>query len=114
VAATGERVGKNEAVFREVNERIRELSLRLGAAEPGELVSFVCECSSVDCHETIELTLAEYEQVRSEGSDFIAAPGHLWEPQLEREVRRTSRYIVLRKLGEAGQLAEALDPRSDG
>ena len=114
MAATGERVGKNEAVFREVNERIRELSERLGAAAPTDLVSFVCECSAVECHETVELTLAEYEQVRAESADFVAAPGHLWQPELEREVLRTSRYAVLRKLGEAREQAEALDPRSDG
>ena len=107
-------MAKNEAVFREVNERIRELSERLSSDAPTDLVSFVCECSAVECHETVELTLAEYERVRAESSDFVAAVGHLWEPGLEREVRRTSRYTVLRKLGEAREQAEALDPRSDG
>ena len=51
-------MGKNEAVFREVNERIKELSQRLRSDGPTDLVSFVCECSAVDCHETVELTLS--------------------------------------------------------
>jgi hypothetical protein len=112
VATTGQRVGKDEAVFREVNERIRELSERLGAARPADLVSFVCECSSVECHETVELTLEEYEQVRGEPAEFVAVPDHLWEPAVEREVRRTERYAVLQKLGDAREQAEALDPRA--
>jgi hypothetical protein len=113
LAATGERVSKNEAVFREVNERIRELSERLRAEAASDSASFVCECSAVECHETVELTLAEYEQVRAEPTHFLAAPGHLWSPELETEVRRTERFIVLEKRGAAEEQAVKLDPRPD-
>jgi hypothetical protein len=113
VSTTGERVGKNEAVFREVNERIRELSERLRSDGPTDLISFVCECSAVDCHETVELTLAEYESVRSSPAHFLAVLDHLWAPEFEREVYRNDRYIVLEKLGAAEEQAEELDPRAD-
>ena len=107
-------MGKNEAVFREVNERIKELSQRLRSDGPTDLVSFVCECSAVDCHETVELTLTEYERVRIHPAHFLAALDHLWAPEFEREVHRTEHYIVLEKLGAAEEQAEELDPRSDG
>jgi hypothetical protein len=107
-------VGKNEAVFREVNERIRELSERLRSDAPRDLVSFVCECSAVDCHETVELTLDEYEQVRTDPAHFLAALDHLWQPEFEREIYRTERYSVLEKLGPAEDKVEELDPRADG
>ena len=58
--------------------------------------------------------MAEYEAVRADSALFVAAPGHIWEPGVEREVRRTERYSVLRKLGDAREQAEALDPRADG
>src|SRR5207244_12786182 len=84
VSTTGEWVvAKNQAVFREVNERIRELGERLRSDAPTDLVSFVCECSASECHETVELTLAEYERVRSAPAQFVAAVDHLWRPQLE-------------------------------
>jgi hypothetical protein len=113
VSTTGERVGKNEAVFREVNERIKELSQRLRSDAPTDLISFVCECSAVECHETVELTLAEYERVRIDAAHFLAALDHLWQPEFEREVHRMERYVVLEKLGAAEEQAEELDPRSD-
>jgi hypothetical protein len=109
---TGERIAKNEAVFREVNERIRELSERLRADAPTDLVSFVCECSAVECHRSVELTLLEYEDVRAEPNRFLVAFDHVWEPEFEREVLRTERYAVLEKLGEAADAAAALDPRT--
>ena len=104
-------MAKNEAVFREVNERIRELSERLRSDAPTDLVSFVCECSAVECHQTVELTLGEYEEVRAEPRHFLAVLDHLWEPEFEREVRRTERYAVLEKIGEAADEAEERDPR---
>jgi hypothetical protein len=94
-------VAKNQAVFREVNERIRELSERLRSDAPTDLVSFVCECSAADCHATVELTLVEYDRVRSEPAQFVAAVDHLWHPNSDREVLRTSRYVVLAKMEDA-------------
>ena len=51
--------GQNQALMREVNERIE----RLGddAANP----EFLCECSNPDCIETLQLSIAEYESIRS-------------------------------------------------
>jgi hypothetical protein len=94
-------VAKNQAVFREVNERIRELSERLRSDAPTDLVSFVCECSASDCHATVELTLAEYERVRSQPAQFVAAVDHLRHSNAEREVVRTSRYVVLEQVDAA-------------
>ena len=58
------------------------------------------------------MSLGEYEAVRSEPSHFAVAPGHE-EPTVERVVGRTDRYLVVEKVGEAGDLAEEADPRSD-
>src|SRR5712691_6121523 len=70
----GERIGVNEAIFREVNERIEELAETFDLkAEPLDLV---CECGNADCVKRITMTIAEYEAVRSESRQFAVFPGH--------------------------------------
>jgi hypothetical protein len=112
----GERIGKNEAIFREVNERIEEVSgsfLRLeddwvGGEQP--TVDFVCECSRVDCTDQITMTLPAYEAVRAHSTRFVVARGHV-DPAFERVIEQTADYAVVEKFGEAAQVAEEQDPR---
>jgi hypothetical protein len=88
------RVARNEAVFREVNERIREVSAHWAAADA---VSFVCECSLADCVEALTLTLEEYEAIRVEPTWFVVAPDHVL-PDGERLIRTEGgRYSVVEK-----------------
>jgi hypothetical protein len=108
---TSERVGKNEALFREVNERIKEVSGGLVAFDGDAPIQFVCECSDELCNEDIELTLAEYEAVRAEETHFLVAQGHVWDPQAEHTVRERDGYTVVEKMGDAGEIAEDEDPR---
>jgi hypothetical protein len=107
----GARVGKNEAIFREVNERIQDLNrgFSFGA---DDITDFVCECSDQACFLPVRLTLGEYEQVRSEPTHFLIAPGHVWHPEVESVIRSTDRFEVVEKRGEAGGVAEEADPRS--
>ncbi len=102
---TSERVGKNEALFREVNERIREVSARLVAYDGAAPVEFLCECSDEECNDAVELTLADYDAVRSQPTHFLIATGHLWRPDVERPVRELDGYAVIEKLGAAAQVA---------
>jgi hypothetical protein len=108
---TSERVGKNEAVFREVNERIREVSGRLVAFDGDAPIQFVCECSDERCNEPVEVTLAEYEAVRSKPTHFLVVPGHVWQLETERAVREGETYAVVEKTGNAGEVASDEDPR---
>ena len=108
---TSERVGKNEALFREVNERIREVSGQALALDGEAPLHFVCECSDEGCNEPVELTVPEYEAVRAEPTHFLVAPGHVWEPDDEHVVREAESYMVLEKTGDAGDVAEDEDPR---
>jgi hypothetical protein len=106
LSSTAERVAKNESLFREVNERIRELAEHFDLAT-GEPTSFVCECSRTGCHEPVELTLAEYAAVRESDRQFVVQPGHV-EPGYERVVFESGRYAVVEKLGKAGRVSEDL------
>jgi hypothetical protein len=108
---TSERVGKNEALFREVNERIRDVSGRVAAVDGEATLEFVCECSDEGCSEPVQLTLVEYESIRSESTHFLVAPRHVWQPETERAVRENETYAVVEKTGDAGDVASDKDPR---
>ncbi|MDQ6728736.1 MAG: hypothetical protein M3022_00120 [Actinomycetota bacterium] len=101
------RLASNEAVFREVNEGIQR------GQWPGEQsapVHFRCECARLGCNLLLELTLAEYEEVRAHPRRFVMIDGHQV-PELERVVERREGRLVVEKLDEAGKLAAREDPR---
>jgi hypothetical protein len=103
------RIGLNEALFREVNERVEQLAQAL--QEPTETMALLCECGNEGCHEQIELTVAEYEELRADPVLFAVKPGHEVE-NVEQVVERGDRYWVVRKRpGEPTTVAEELDPR---
>jgi hypothetical protein len=105
-----ERAARNEAMFRRVNERLEEINQ--GFQVVTDRAPFVCECASIDCTEQIELTLPEYEAVRRGSAQFVIKPGHLL-PDDERVVERHGEYLVVEKVGYAGERARQLDPRDD-
>jgi hypothetical protein len=103
------RIGMNEALFREVNERLEELAQ--GFAHPGKL-DLICECGNASCASRIEMDRKEYEQVRSDSATFAVVKGHEI-PDVEEIVERGKRYDVVRKIAdEAEEIAEKTDPRT--
>jgi hypothetical protein len=103
------RIGLNEALFREVNERLEELAQ--GFAHPGKL-DLICECGNASCASRIEMDPEEYEQVRSDSTTFAIVKGHEM-PDVEEIVERRKRYDVVRKrVGEPEEIAEKTDPRT--
>jgi hypothetical protein len=107
------RRARNEALFREVNERIVELETGLSGYEQDDslLVGFVCECPQEDCSEIIELTRGQYEAVRSNPRRFLAVPGHE-DGDIAHVVDRHENYVVVEKEGKAGEIAREQDPRT--
>lgn len=102
-------MAENEVRFRALNERLRDAS---GTWEPGEgRLELVCECGDEDCALAIHLSAADYEQVRSEETQFIVVPGHERQ-QLEDVVGEHEGWVVVRKRGEAGEIAAEADPRA--
>lgn len=99
-----ERAATNESLFREVNERIEDIS---GDAS---FTQFICECEDQQCDEHVSMTVEEYEHVRAEGNRFLVLPGHTSE-DVDEVLESTDRYLVVRKLGAAAPVVEALDPR---
>jgi hypothetical protein len=99
------RAGKNQSLFRSVNERVEEL---VGGGDG--LVQFVCECADEECHEQVYLSVAEYESVRRDATHFVVKHGHVVH-DVERVVFAGERYSVVAKEGEAAQIALGADER---
>jgi hypothetical protein len=68
---TAERVARNDAAFRDANERIAPAAR---AAEVSR-VPFICECADRECSEIVRLTLDEYERIRVNTRWFLNAHG---------------------------------------
>jgi hypothetical protein len=105
-----QRLGLNEAVFREVNERIDGLArlLRWGRSEALDLV---CECRRATCVQRIEMSRVEYEVLRAKDTHFALYPGHA-DPEIERVISSHKGYEVVAKEGPAAEVARDLSPSS--
>jgi hypothetical protein len=97
-----QRAARNEALFREVNENIARLDERHGSLT-GPV--FVCECANPECAEQLTIASDVYQRVREQPRWFLLIPGHE-DPQLERIVERHPDFLVVEKIGEAGEVAE--------
>jgi len=100
---------RRQALFREVNEHIEQLSDGWDFFD-GPL-AVLCECGDADCADRVDLPRAEYEAVRAVSSRFVLRPGH---ESVERDliVERREGYVVVEKRGVDAGTAERLDPRS--
>jgi hypothetical protein len=105
------RVGRNEALFRQINEEVDALNRSL-AGLTDETIHIVCECGDLLCQERVVVPLRAYEDVRGDPTLFLVVPGHEI-PSTESVVEATRTYYVVRKdEGDAAALARDTDPRS--
>jgi hypothetical protein len=114
-----EQQSRNEALLREVNERIAEVDKSAeehNLAPDESLFEFLCECGSSNgeagsCEERVLMTINEYEQVRSQDDRFVVSPGHEsdW---LEWVAARTERFVIVDKRADAEPFI-ADDPRGE-
>jgi len=103
----GERIGRNEALFREVNERIERVTETLQV----ETLTILCECGDPSCLEQIQVSLPDYERVRADPTLFFIRAGHE-DSDVEDVVEEHEDYHVVRKKdGSAVAQAHKLDPR---
>ena len=101
-----ERRGRNESLFREVNEHIAALGERTRASQ----IEIVCECSDTTCSAPLSVSVSEYEDARTDPRTFIVRVGHE-DVEVERRVARHGDHVLVQKIGDAAAVAVATDPR---
>ncbi|MGH3003791.1 MAG: hypothetical protein ACRDM1_14200 [Gaiellaceae bacterium] len=105
---TAEKIAANNGRFREANQQIAAAAADYGL-EDGRLVPFVCECSDPGCTELIRLELDDYRRIRGNPRWFVHARGHESSlPGAVRLVEENPRYLLVEKVGRAGQVAAEL------
>lgn len=102
-----ERQARNEALMRTVNERIAALDQgAAGWAGPDHVFEFQCECGRIGgCGSRVQMTLAQYERVRSQRDRFAVVPGHET-GEIEYVVERGERYAIVDKRDHVEHLVE--------
>ena len=102
-----QRAGAGEATMRDVNESIER------GRWPGDEdtpVGFRCECARVGRNRLVELTVRQYEHIRSHPRRFVVVPGHEL-PDVETVVATRPGYVIVEKRDQAGAVAEQSDRR---
>ena len=102
------RIGENEAIFRSVNEQVRELAANFSTA--AERMTVVCECGARSCTDRFEIEIVAYSSVRADSTLFVIKPGHDL-PESETVVDRNDVYWTVQKHpGLPAAIARATDP----
>jgi hypothetical protein len=101
---TEERIARNQATFRDANQRIVAAAGEIGI-EPNA-VPFICECSRESCTDVLLIELPEYAAVRRNPRRFLHARGH--DDHTGIVVELHPGYVVVEKTGRAGEVAEQL------
>jgi hypothetical protein len=104
------RIGRNEALFRQVNEEVEGLERGLAEISDGT-IHIVCECGDLICQKRLIVPISEYETVRADPTLFFVIAGHE-KPSAEDVIETRSDFNVVRKHpGGPEQIARATDPR---
>jgi hypothetical protein len=103
-----ERIAKNEAVVRRINEVIQQAH---ESAPRSSFMHIVCECGHEKCDSIIGLTKDEYERVRSDPRQFCVLEEDVIE-DVEAIVEENDRFaIVAKRQGTPAEVAIRTDPR---
>ena len=97
------RLAENEVAFRDVNERVALQVEEVAGTQA--IFNVLCECMRTDCANRIAVTPAEYESVHADRTQFVVVRGHA-NPEIEDIVGATERYDIVRKRGDAAEVAE--------
>jgi hypothetical protein len=98
----------NETSSREINERIEEA---YQGEPPANRIDIVCECARTTCDGAIDITLDEYEHVRTDALRFVILPEHFVD-DIERIVFENDRFaVVAKREGTPADVAKNENPR---
>ena len=100
-----ERNARAQVVYREVNDRIRELDK---AFQRHGRIEVMCECGR-GCAERLEVPVDEYDRARSESTYFLVATPHL-AGEVDRVIEDHGSWLLVEATGVAGEIARISYP----
>jgi hypothetical protein len=88
------RAARNQAMFRAVNEKLRELNQAF--SKISETYAIACECADTSCVRTLDVSMEEYLTVRAHPNRFVVLAAHVI-PDVESTVARNDGYAIVEK-----------------
>jgi hypothetical protein len=95
------RAARNQALFRAVNEKLRELNQAF--SELTETYAIACECADTTCVETLHISMEAYLDVRTHSSRFVVFVDHVY-PDVEQVIAERDGYAVVEKNVEVSKV----------
>ena len=95
MSTTDQRFIENQRAFRVGNERLRRALETAGFS--GESIPFLCECMDDTCLARVDLTLDEYQGIRTHENRFVIVRDHPTLPGEKVVAENCSHQIVEKK-----------------
>ena len=102
-----QRIARNEARFRDLNERTVAATDELHGERQAEC-TVVCECALADCDAMITVPVKAYEAARAASERFLVLPDHVI-VSAERAIEHGDGYWIVEKIGAGAIVAKQLD-----
>lgn len=104
-----DRIARNEATARGINEHIEQA---VDALPADSLMHIVCECGFEKCDVFIAVTMDEYERIRNDPRQFCVVREHVIHDVEETVLEAEGFTIVAKREGTPAEVAIRTDPRS--
>jgi hypothetical protein len=90
----------NEQVFKDHNDWLKKNLFELFRRGHNEdfQIHFVCECSDTSCEQRVDLTVEEYNKLRSMERCFVVIKGHQ-QPDIEQTIGSNNLFEIVQKGG---------------
>jgi hypothetical protein len=95
-----ERNARMQAVYRDVNERIRAIEESFGRRESIEVI---CECGR-GCTDRVEVPVDDYDRARRESTYFFVTASHL-AGEVDHVVEDHGSWLLVEAVGTAAAIA---------
>jgi hypothetical protein len=99
-----ERAARNHAMFRAVNEKLRELNQAF--SNVSETYAIACECADTSCVRTLDVSMEEYLSVRAHPNRFVVLADHVI-PDVEATVAQNDGYAIVEKNVDVSDVIES-------
>ena len=94
----------------EINGRRVNEAIERGRGDD-DAPTFLCECGRIGCTTKLQLSLPDYEHVRTSFERFVLVPGHEI-TEIDVVVERREQFLVVEKHGVPGEMARRTDERT--
>lgn len=88
---------ENEVMFKQENERIKQVAESVTVRTSALPIPFYCECANLNCSKIINLTSEDFEAFHDDPDWYTILPGHE-QLDIEKVIKNNDGFLVIKKL----------------